>query len=82
VTKKPDPLAAGLDGLASSGTGGSGPRVLVLFGDRPEVLESIRRARRDRKLSYAAIAKFLTVNGEQHISAGAVQKWLDKEGIT
>jgi hypothetical protein len=81
MTKKPHPLAAGLDEVVPSGAGGAGLRIVNLFGDQPEVLDAIRRARRDRKLSFAAIAKFLTVNGDHPVSSAAVQTWLAKEGI-
>lgn len=51
-----------------------------LYADRPKVLESIRRARQERKLSYRQIAKVLSTDGAM-VSAGAVQNWLGKQGI-
>jgi hypothetical protein len=80
MTKPKNPLAAGLDDLAAP-RGGVGMRVITLFGDQPEVLDAIRRARRDRRLSYSAIANYLSANSGHRITANPVQKWLNSEGI-
>lgn len=77
---KPDPLAAALDAVAEPTNGGTTSRVEFLFGNRPDVLASIERARRDRKLSYRQIAKVLSADGAS-ISEGAIQGWLNKRGI-
>lgn len=75
-----DSLAAALDAVAEPGVGGKGLKVLVLFGDRPDVLEAIIRARRDRRLSFAQIATVLSDEGKS-VSSAAVAKWLAAEGV-
>lgn len=55
-------------------------KVEAVFGDRPEVLESIRRARSERGVSFEQIALILSEEGHR-ISAGAVRNWLRGEGI-
>lgn len=77
---KSDPLAVALDLVERGRNGGTEGRVVALFGDRPDVLDAIRRARLDRKLSYAQIAKVLSADGEP-ISEGAVKSWLSRQGI-
>lgn len=78
-TKKTDSLAEKLNATA-------GPAKLTgverIFGDRPEVLEAIKSARRDRKLSYQTIATTLSTEADISISDGAVRNWLSKNGIT
>lgn len=56
-------------------------KVDVLFGDRPQVQESIIRARTERKLSYGDIAKALSADPTIQISDGAIKSWLDQKGI-
>lgn len=73
-------LAAGLDAIARGPGGGTQPKVLQLFGDQPDVLDAIERARRDRHLSYAAIAKYFRSQGHE-IGEGSIKKWLDSRGI-
>lgn len=80
TAKKSDPLAVALDMIERGATGGTQGKIVALFGDRPDVLDAIVRARRDRKLSYQQIAKVLSADGEP-ISAGAVQSWLSRQGI-
>lgn len=61
---------------------GKGPHVLkldVLFGHRPEVLESVKRAR-GRGLGTDTIAKVLARSGES-VSGSAVKTWLAKNGV-
>lgn len=77
---KTDPLAIALDLAERGRSGGPEGRVVALFGDRPDVLDAIRRARTDRKLSYAQIAKVLSADGEP-LSEGAVKSWLTRQGI-
>lgn len=77
---KRDDLAAGLDQLTAGPGGGTTPKVIQLYGDRPEVLDAIRRARSERHLSFKQIAVYLSANGPS-ISEGAVQTWLNKQGI-
>jgi hypothetical protein len=55
------------------------PKVVVLFGDQPEVLEAIREARR-RKCSFVQIAKTLSTP-DNPISETAVKSWLAMQGI-
>jgi hypothetical protein len=77
-----DPIVAALDSALPT-AGGQRPKLLVLYGDRPEVLEAVVRARTSRGLSYEAIAKVLTKNAPEgeSVSAGAVKKWLDAQSI-
>jgi hypothetical protein len=56
-------------------------KVLEIFGDSPEVLEAIKTARRDRRLSYRLISEVLSQNGTM-VSEGAVQNYLRSQGIT
>lgn len=60
-------------------TGGHGLKVLVEFGDQPEVLEAIRDARL-RRCSYRQIAIALSQDGRK-LSAGAVQAYLASIGL-
>ena len=73
-------LVAGLDQIEKGASGGTTPKIVQLFGDQPDVLEAIRRARRDRHLSYAQIALYLSQNGYE-IKEGAVKNWLTSQGI-
>ena len=52
-----------------------------LFGERPQVLESIIKARKERNLSYTEIAKVLSSDPEISVSDTSVKNWLDKKGI-
>jgi len=54
-------------------------RIVVLFGDQPEVLDAIRQARA-RKCSFGQIAKALSTPSTI-VSAHAVQNWLAAQGI-
>lgn len=77
-----DPLALALS-KAVMATGGTRLKVEQLFEHRPEVLEEIIKARRDRKLGYQTIAKFITtVEPDNPIGAGAIEAWLTSKGIT
>ena len=81
---KSDPLAAALAQLAPSGSS-SRPKVDVLWGDRPAVLDAIRAAR-DRHVSYAAIAKILTADLrargiDDSIGESAIKTWCSKNGV-
>lgn len=80
ASKTKTPLAAGLDAIERGPGGGTIPKVLQMFGDQPDVLDAIERARRDRKLSYGAIAKYFRGQGHD-IGEGAIKKWLDSRGI-
>lgn len=77
---KTDPTADGLLGLTRR-TGGHRLKVDALFGDRPELLEAIRTARRDNGVAAEHIAEFLTAREGVHISGAAVAKWLTAQGI-
>ena len=74
---KPDPLAAELDELSTGETTSQG-KVERWFGDRPDVLDAIRRARA-RGVPYAAIAKKLSTP-DRYLSDKAVKSWLDRQG--
>jgi hypothetical protein len=76
-----DPVAAALDSIASPSGSGTVPKVDQLFGDRPAVLESIRKARAERSLSYQQIATTLCAFGDVQLSAAAVKNWLNRQGI-
>lgn len=71
-----DPLAVALS-EATMTTGGTRLKVEQLFGDRPEVIEAIISARRDRKLGYQTIAKLIS-KAEPHnaIGADAIENFL------
>lgn len=73
-----DKLVETLGGIAPQ-TGGVGLKVLVEFGDRPEVLDAIIAAR-GRRCSYRQIATALSQNGVS-ISAPAVQAFLASRGV-
>lgn len=60
-------------------SGGIGLKVLVEFGDQPEVLEAILEARA-RRCSYRQIAMALSQDGVT-ISQGAVQAFLASRGV-
>ena len=76
-----DPIAAALDGIASPSGSGQTPKVEMLFGDRPAVLDAIKRARAERSLSYQQIATALCVEDGITVSASAVKNWLNRNGI-
>lgn len=54
-------------------------KIVMLFGDQPDVLEAIREARR-RRCSYAQIAKTLS-SPDAAVSESAVKSWLQAQGI-
>lgn len=78
---KSDPLAAALDAAHDEHRHTNRSKIEILFGERPEVLDSIRRARRERKLSYAQIARVLTRESGTRITDGVVSGWLATQGI-
>jgi hypothetical protein len=82
MPKKVDPLAQALDGAAKGTAGGATQKVLQLFGDRPEALQSILRARSEKKLSWAQISKIIVATENVYISPGALQNWCLKQGVT
>ena len=55
-------------------------KIVELFGDQPEVLDAIVKARTERGLSYRVIAEVLS-KGEHEVSDGAVQNYLRARGI-
>lgn len=82
---KKDALAAALDAVQQPNQGGQVPKMLRLFGDRPEVLEAVVRARRERHLSWRQIAETLTAaelaeRGEQ-ITEHAIQTYCRSQGV-
>lgn len=79
ATKK-DPLASALDEALPIGTPKTS-KVDQYFADRPEVLESIIKARTERKLSYKQIAKVLSSEDGVQIGEGSVKNWLQAKGI-
>ena len=54
-------------------------KILVMFGDQPDVLDAIKAARA-RRCSYSQIAKTLTTV-DAPISETAIKSWLDAEGV-
>lgn len=56
-------------------------KIEKLFGERPQVLDSIVRARVDRKLSFQHISDLLSSEGES-VSPESVKNWLRKKNIT
>jgi hypothetical protein len=77
----PDPLTAALDALEMSGDNGKRMKIDVLFGDRPDVLDSIRRARRDRGTTFVQIARTLSAASPMKVNEKAVAGWLRSQGI-
>lgn len=75
-----DDLLNDLLAIAPADGGGQQMRIPMLFGDRPDILDAIRSARRDRKASWQSIADLLSRHGHR-ISATAVRNWLVSEGI-
>jgi len=76
---KSDPIADALDGAAQIKGGAGMLRIDYLFGDRPAVLEAIKRARYQRKLSHQQIADLISTP-EAKVSSAAVQNWLKVNG--
>jgi hypothetical protein len=76
-----DPIAAALDSISSPLGSGQTTKVEMLFGDRPAVLASIKRARTERSLSFAQIATALSAEDGATVSAAAVKNWLNRQGI-
>lgn len=74
-----DALAAALDELEADEPARK-LKIDAVFGDRPTVLDSIRRARVERKRSIGRIAEVLSKEGDA-ISEGAVRNWLRSQGL-
>lgn len=76
-----DPLAEAI--ASASGSGGKALKVDVVFGDRPEVLDAVRAARRRKPpVSYRTLGRMLTAGSKTDdnpdgtlISEGAVYNW-------
>lgn len=76
-----DPLAV-LLGNATMQNGGTKLKVDVLFGDRPDVLTAIKKARVERKLGFQTIARLISAaEPKNSISDTAVENWLKAQGI-
>lgn len=75
---KVDPIAEALNQAV-----GAAPKNKIehFFGDRPQVLDSIVTARKERKLSYRQIAVILSKDPNVSIHEGTVKLWLDRKGI-
>jgi len=73
-----DKLAAALDDTRVK-PGGIPNKITTLFGDRPEVLDAMRRARA-RGVSYRTIANVLSAElpAGQSIAEGSVFHWLSR----
>lgn len=79
--KVADPLAAALDSLPlAENRGGATHKIDDYFGERPDVLEAIKRARRDNRHGYQKIADMLSTEGRT-LSDKAVKGWLKTQGI-
>jgi hypothetical protein len=77
-----DPVAEALAAKGESRGGFGQLRVITLYGHRPAVLEQIKVARRDKRMSWASIAETMTLADPGNpISAAAIQKWCRQEGI-
>ena len=59
-------------------------KVEAYFGDQPDVLNAIIRARKERKLSYGQIARTLSkhIPKDEVIKDSAVKNWLEKKGVS
>lgn len=83
-----DPIVAALAQQQKPKGSHSGGRVNDLFAERPQILEAIRVARSQQRLSYDHIASAITramqampeLEGES-ISGSAIKTWCDKQGI-
>ena len=78
---KSDPLVDALDNLTPTGKTQQ-LKVLVLFGEQPDVLDAIRRAHA-RRLSAGQIADALTrqLPAGESISESSVRTWLKSEKL-
>lgn len=76
---KYDALADELDSIASGSSQAN--KIELLFGDSPKLLDAIRRARTERHLGYAAIAKFLTTRTGHKVGDTSVKNWLASQGV-
>ena len=74
---KPDPLVAALKATGTQKCGRQ-LRIIELFGDRPDVLDAIRDARR-RGVSCATIARTLSTP-EQTVCSNSVDIWYRRHG--
>lgn len=81
MPKAKDPLATNLDNTIANRPGRKYGRLDTEFRHRPEVLESIRKARGERNLSFQLISEVISEGLDTPISATAVQNWCRKEGI-
>lgn len=78
---KKDPLAESLDSTEPKGQITNQSAIEVLFGNRPQVKESIINARK-RRLSFNEIATALNKDPDVKVSGDIVSKWLKKQGIS
>lgn len=74
----PKELLQALNSLVPLG-GGSGMKVMLLFGDQPDVLDAIVEARK-RRCSFVQIAKAISTP-DAPISDAAVKKFLMSRGV-
>ena len=74
-----DPLAAALDAAPISHAGSQSLKIDALYGDRPDVLDSIVAAHK-RGLGHTTIANLLTEHGGTLVSYSAVKSWLRARG--
>lgn len=79
LAARPDPLAEALN-AATRGTAGVKQRITTLFGDRPDVLESITTARK-RGVSCAEISKIIKRFENEQVSVGAIKTYLHSVGV-
>jgi hypothetical protein len=82
MVEKRDELSSKLDKTDINKSGRKTLKVDMEFGDRPEVLESILNARRDRGLSFRLIAEVLSEDLGDPISSTAVQSWCRRRGVS
>lgn len=73
-----DKLTSELDALVPTNNY-HGLKIDALWGDQPEVLDSIKAARL-RRCTYVQIAKALSTEGAT-VSPDAVKRWLETNGI-
>jgi hypothetical protein len=82
MSTKTDPLAEALDAMTTGTALGARSKIDVYFGDRPQVIDAIIRARVERKLSFKQIALKLSEDPNVSLTEGSVSAWLNKRGIT
>lgn len=75
-----DDLIEELNGISRQHNVGRKKRILELFGDRPEILDAIKRARVERGATMEALCQIVNKHSTEKISASSIRAWLLEEG--